>query len=122
MYGAITGGIVGSRFEFNNVKTREFDLFHPECRFADDTVMTLAVAQAIMRYGYANTPFKRDLVFVRVGPCGWAAAVRHCDGAWDRGGRGPLPFCKYSCHVCGGKVSTSIGEGHGGSRLKEERT
>ena len=48
MIGAIIGDIVGSRFEFNNNRSTEFEFFHPECDFTDDTVMTVAVADAIM--------------------------------------------------------------------------
>lgn len=48
MIGAIIGDIVGSRFEFHNIKTKDFALFTPHCFFTDDTVMTLAVAEAIM--------------------------------------------------------------------------
>ena len=48
MLGAIIGDIAGSRFEFHNRKTKGFELFHPDCRFTDDTVMTLAVAAALM--------------------------------------------------------------------------
>ena len=47
MYGAIIGDIAGSRFEFNNIKTKDFELFHKNCRFTDDTVMTVAVAKAL---------------------------------------------------------------------------
>lgn len=50
MIGAIIGDIVGSRFEFNNIKTKEFELFHSDCDFTDDTVMTCAVAETLMRY------------------------------------------------------------------------
>lgn len=47
MYGAIIGDIVGSRFEWNNIKTKQFELFHDSCRFTDDTVMTVAIANAL---------------------------------------------------------------------------
>ena len=47
MYGAITGDIVGSRFEFNNIRTKDFVLFHDDCFFTDDSVMTIAVAKAL---------------------------------------------------------------------------
>ena len=50
MLGAIIGDIVGSRFEFNNHKSKDFDLFTEDCFFTDDTVMTLAVARAILDY------------------------------------------------------------------------
>lgn len=48
MMGAIIGDIVGSRFEWHNIKRKDFRFFHPRCEFTDDTVMTLAVAKAIM--------------------------------------------------------------------------
>lgn len=47
MLGAIVGDIVGSRFEFNNHRSKEFDLFTDRCFFTDDTLMTLAVAKSI---------------------------------------------------------------------------
>lgn len=47
MLGAIIGDIVGSRFEWNNIKTKEFDFFTYRCEFTDDSVMTLAVASAL---------------------------------------------------------------------------
>ena len=49
MIGAIIGDIVGSRFEFQNTDSKEFELFHDDCDFTDDTVMTIAVAESIMR-------------------------------------------------------------------------
>lgn len=48
MYGAIIGDIVGSKYEFNNIKTKDFPLFSSECNYTDDTIMTVAVAKAIM--------------------------------------------------------------------------
>ncbi|UOO38516.1 ADP-ribosylglycohydrolase family protein [Oscillospiraceae bacterium CM] len=48
MIGAIIGDIVGSRFEFNNHKSKDFELFADGCRPTDDTVMTLAVAKSLM--------------------------------------------------------------------------
>ena len=52
MIGAIVGDIVGSVYEFDGIKTKDFVLFadyHREkCEFTDDTVMTLAIAQALL--------------------------------------------------------------------------
>ena len=48
MIGAIIGDIVGSRFEFNNHRSKEFDLFGKGCFATDDSILTLAVAKAIM--------------------------------------------------------------------------
>ena len=49
MIGAIIGDIVGSRFEWNNIKSKDFDLFSAGCFFTDDSVMTIAVADALIR-------------------------------------------------------------------------
>lgn len=48
MYGAAIGDFIGSRFEHADEKTRVFDLMHPDCQFTDDTVCTVAVADALM--------------------------------------------------------------------------
>ena len=48
MLGAIIGDIVGSRFKFNNHRSKAFDLFTADCFVTDDSIMTLAVAKAIM--------------------------------------------------------------------------
>lgn len=42
MIGAIIGDIVGSRFEFNNYKNVDFELFHNDCDFTDDSICTVA--------------------------------------------------------------------------------
>ena len=48
MLGAIIGDIVGSRFEFNNHRSKDFELFAEGCFATDDSIMTLAVAKAMM--------------------------------------------------------------------------
>ena len=48
MLGAIIGDIVGSRFEFNNYRHTDFELFTEDCFFTDDSVMSLAIAKALM--------------------------------------------------------------------------
>jgi ADP-ribosylglycohydrolase len=48
MLGTIIGDIVGSRFEFDNVRSVEFDLFTGEGSFTDDTICTVSVADAIL--------------------------------------------------------------------------
>lgn len=50
MIGAILGDIVGSIYEFDNIKTKDFELFDKECFFTDDSVMTIAIAEALMQY------------------------------------------------------------------------
>ena len=51
MLGAIIGDIVGSRFEFRNHRSKDFDIFHSTCFFTDDTVMTCAVADCLVNNG-----------------------------------------------------------------------
>ncbi|MCR4740940.1 MAG: ADP-ribosylglycohydrolase family protein [Lachnospiraceae bacterium] len=52
MYGAILGDIIGSRFEFDRGGlTKDFDLLTAEDMWTDDTVMTVAVAEALMDAG-----------------------------------------------------------------------
>ena len=48
MLGAIIGDIAGSRFEWNNHKSKDFELFSDRCFFTDDTVMTIAVGKALL--------------------------------------------------------------------------
>jgi len=48
LLGAIIGDIVGSRFEFNNYRKKDFELFTDDCQVTDDSIMTIAVASAIM--------------------------------------------------------------------------
>ena len=49
MIGAIIGDVVGSRFEFNNHLSTDFQLFAKDCSFTDDTVCTVAVADALLK-------------------------------------------------------------------------
>ena len=51
MLGAVIGDIAGSRFEFQNRKSKNFELFAPGCRPTDDSIMTLAVAAALLEAG-----------------------------------------------------------------------
>ena len=51
MIGAIAGDIIGSVYEWHNTKTTDFPLFDPRCTFTDDTVLTIAVADAILTRG-----------------------------------------------------------------------
>jgi type I restriction enzyme M protein len=64
MLGAIIGDIVGSRFEFDNHKSKDFELFAKGCYVTDDSIMTLAVAKAILS----------------------------CDGDWERLGENAVKY------------------------------
>lgn len=48
MLGAIIGDFVGSIYEMNNIRTTDFPLFSDTCRFTDDSMMTIAIAQALL--------------------------------------------------------------------------
>lgn len=64
MYGAIIGDIAGSKYEFKNHRSKNFTLFASDCFFTDDTVMTLAVAKALLAYDRVTDidAFKKTLV------------------------------------------------------------
>ena len=49
MLGAIVGDIVGSRFEYNNIKRKDFQFLSEECFVTDDTILTLAVCDALLK-------------------------------------------------------------------------
>ena len=57
MIGAIAGDIIGSVYEHHPIKTKEFSLFHPQCRFTDDTVLTVALADTLL----TGTPYVANL-------------------------------------------------------------
>ncbi len=79
MIGAIIGDVVGSRFEFHNILRKDFTLFAPDCSFTDDTVMTCAVAQALMdsREDFSDLSEKTVAAMQRIGraypDCGYGA-------------------------------------------------
>ena len=62
MLGAIIGDIVGSRFEWNNIKTKKFELFTENCHITDDSVMTLALAKAILESSDGSWKLQQDAV------------------------------------------------------------
>lgn len=66
MLGAIIGDIAGSRFEFDNHRSTDFELFGAGCNYTDDTIMTMAVACAILD----GKPFGKTMRdFGRKFPC-----------------------------------------------------
>jgi type I restriction enzyme M protein len=64
MLGAIVGDIVGSQYEWQNNKSKTFPLFTGMCHYTDDSLMTLAIAQAFtLRKGRWRDPdFQRFVV------------------------------------------------------------
>src|SRR5512136_2015684 len=62
MIGAIAGDIIGSVYEWNRIKTKQFSLFSPDCYFTDDSVLTIALADAILNdqdYGVTMKSYYR---------------------------------------------------------------
>ena len=78
MIGAIIGDIVGSKYEFNNTFDYNFPLFSTGCNYTDDTICTIAVADAILN-AEGNIPtdidFKKSLL-------NWCKRYPHPMGAY----------------------------------------
>ena len=96
MIGAILGDVVGSRFEFRNHLSKDFDFLTRGCRFTDDTVMTCAVAQGLLdsREDYSDLSEKTVAAMQWIGQqfphCGYGARFIHWMFSDD-----PQPY--YSC-------------------------
>jgi len=48
MIGAIAGDTIGSVYEWERIKSKQFDLFSADCCFTDDTVLTVALSESIL--------------------------------------------------------------------------
>jgi ADP-ribosylglycohydrolase len=59
MIGVIAGDIIGSIYEHGPTKSADFPLFHPACRFTDDTVLTIATASAILEGTSYEAAYRR---------------------------------------------------------------
>lgn len=98
MLGAVIGDIAGSRFEMekDNIKTKDFELFAPDCSFTDDSVMTLAIAQTFIscRDNYEILGNRAVLAMQWLGKlypdCGFGAAFKK----WVKS-RYPKPYGSY---------------------------
>jgi type I restriction enzyme M protein len=96
MIGAIIGDVVGSRFEFQNSLSKEFTFLTPGCCFTDDSVMTCAVAQALMdsKEDFSDLSEKAVQAMQRVGQqfpnCGYGARFIHWMFSDD-----PQPYNSY---------------------------
>lgn len=55
MLGAIIGDIVGSIYEFDNIKTKEFPFFEDRMEYTDDSILTIATADWLLSGGYPVT-------------------------------------------------------------------
>ena len=63
MLGAIIGDIVGSRFEWQNNRSKNFDFLTHKCFFTDDSVMSLAIAKAILNCNGNYDDLSKQAVF-----------------------------------------------------------
>ena len=95
MYGAIIGDIVGSVYEFNNYKAKDFEpLIHPKAKFTDDTVCTIAILDALL---HDKDP---------------SATIREwCERYWTNGGWGKR-FAKW---LASGATEPYGSAGNGGA-------
>lgn len=71
MIGAIIGDIVGSTYEFHNTRDYDFELFPEGSSFTDDTICTIAIADAILR----DIPYRDSLIE-------WCRKYPHPKGAY----------------------------------------
>lgn len=113
MIGAVIGDIAGSRFEFDNYRAKDFEIFTPESFITDDSIMTLAVAKALLESGRDYTSLSRNAVkYMReIGchypDCGYGAAFLsfiYCPdpepyNSWGNGAAmrvSAVPYCASS--------------------------
>ena len=98
MIGAIIGDIVGSTYEFHSIKTMDFPLFAPGSSYTDDSLMSIAVASALMQTGESHDGFKSHAVtsmrqIATKYPCpmgGYGGHFRHWLGSSD-----PQPYGSF---------------------------
>jgi len=125
MLGAIAGDIIGSRFERHNVKSTEgWDLFdnNGKSRFTDDTVLTLATAEALLEGSEYAQVYRK---FARMYPgAGYGGAFRkwflapECPGPYNSFGNGsamrvaPIAWAKESLEDVLAEAERSAGVTH----------
>lgn len=103
MLGAIAGDIIGSVHEGAGTKTKTFKLFDRDCRFTDDTVLTVAVADKLLRDGdYVELFHEYFHAYPRVGYGGnfikWAAfRKRHPYNSWGNGSAMRVSPIGFAC-------------------------
>lgn len=77
MLGAIIGDVVGSIYEWNNIKIKDFEFFKPSCFFTDDMVMNVAVAKALLLTREKQSKTKDKISFKK-------RAYRTNEGFWQK--------------------------------------
>lgn len=96
MLGAIIGDIVGSRFEWNNNRSKQFDFLTYKCSVTDDSIMSLAIAKALLesKSDYSDLPENAVKYMHGIGRhypnCGYGARFRDWIHSDD-----PKPYGSY---------------------------
>lgn len=91
MIGAIAGDIIGSVFEHEPIMTKNFKLFGAGCRFTDDTVLTIAIADALLKGISFTKSMEKFYYFYPMVPYGarfheWASSHDHKPyNSWGNG-------------------------------------
>ncbi len=62
MIGAIIGDIIGSKYEFNNIRTKDFPLLSNGCDYTDDSLMTIAIGEALLKWKDGNADLEEASV------------------------------------------------------------
>jgi ADP-ribosylglycohydrolase len=98
MLGAIAGDVIGSVHEHLGTKSMDFELFAPECRFTDDTVLTVAVADCLLNgFDYIDAFHEYFLAYPTAG---YGYNFFHWASSGDRrpynGAMGPQCGCPQS--------------------------
>lgn len=62
LFGAIIGDIVGSVYEFSNIKTKDFPFFSPRGFITDDSCMTIAIAHAINEHIQTGSDLQQEAI------------------------------------------------------------
>lgn len=97
MLGAIIGDISGSRFEWDNIKSKDFELFTNECEPTDDSIMSIAICKAILGFNGDYESLSESAIecmrsIGRQYPnCGYGGTFYH----WITGNEKPLPYNSY---------------------------
>jgi len=132
MLGAIIGDIVGSVYEWHNTKTKDFPLFRDDCFFTDDTVMTIAAADALMNGGRADdfidTYKKWGRLYPNAGYGGRFGGWVHSDdrepyNSWGNGSAMRVSPCAWlmDCGFCA-RIGMWPQSGRDGAKLSAEVT
>ena len=102
MYGAILGDMIGAPYEFDrSPKTKDFPLFGKKSKFTDDSVMTVAVAEALLdTLGQEEKVVKLAALGPSLSTCWlWPSFQKMAPGGQPESLR---QLWQWFCHACGG--------------------